>query len=211
LNPRVHLPLQSGSDPVLRRMNRKYTAAQFREKLDLIHRYLPGWAVTTDLIVGFPGETEEDFSATLDFVREGIFANAYMFVYSPRRGTPAARWEQVPSEISTARFQRLAEAQNAASRAYQDRKIGKVVRALVQGPSKKDPTRLSAKTPDNSTVVAPMPPDYSEALYAREPWLDVEIEQAFIWGNAGTIVARAERFTAGGTPVQPPVIDLLAI
>lgn len=208
LNARVHLPLQSGSDAMLRRMNRKYTMAQFREKADLIHRYLPRWAITTDIIVGFPGESDVDFEDTLRYVETGVFANAYMFIYSIRRGTPAARWEQVPADVSSERFKRLADAQNAATRAYHDRKIGSVVRALIQGPSKKDATRLAAKTLDNVTVIAPMPADYDEALYAREPWLDVSIEAAQVWGCKGTIVARSERHADAGCAVVQPPIDL---
>lgn len=211
LNPRVHLPLQSASDPVLRRMNRKYTMEQFREKVALIHRYLPQWAITTDIIVGFPGETEEDFRATLDYVKTGLFANAYMFIYSKRRGTPAARWEQVDPAVASERFKRLADAQNLASRAYHERKIGSTVRALIQGPSKKDASKLAAKTTDNATVIAPMPPDYDEALYAREPWLDVEVHEGFIWGCTGTITGRAARHTDPATLVARPTIDLLAI
>src|SRR5581483_1303845 len=148
LNPRVHLPLQSASDPILRRMNRKYTMEQFREKVGLIHRYLPAWAITTDIIVGFPGETDEDFEATLNYVKTGVFANAYMFIYSIRRGTPAALWEQVPFDIAHARFARLFETQNLAVRAYHDAKIGTTVRTLIQGPSKKDPSKLASKTLD---------------------------------------------------------------
>src|SRR5579862_2753780 len=79
LNPRIHLPLQSASDPVLRRMNRKYTQAQFSQKVELIRRYLPGWAITTDLIVGFPGESDADFDDTLAYVKSGVFANAFTF------------------------------------------------------------------------------------------------------------------------------------
>ena len=211
LNPRVHLPLQSASDPVLRRMNRKYTMEQFREKVDLIHRYLPDWAITTDVIVGFPGESEEDFQATLDYVKTGLFANAYMFIYSKRRGTPAARWDQVDPAAASERFKRLADAQNLASRAYHERKIGTTVRALIQGPSKKDASKLAAKTTDNATVIAPMPPDYDESLYAREPWLDVEIHEGFIWGCTGTIVGRAHRYADEAVAVQRPIVDLLAM
>jgi tRNA-2-methylthio-N6-dimethylallyladenosine synthase len=208
LNPRLHLPLQAGSDRVLRRMNRKYTMAQFREKVDLIHRYLPNWAITTDVIVGFPGEEEADFAATLAYVESGVFANAFMFVYSVRRGTPAAHWAQVPADVSARRFARLLAAQNAVTRAYHDRKIGHTVRALIQGPSKKDRSKLAAKTLDNVTVIAPMPPDYDELRYAREPWLDVAIHSAHVWGCMGTIVRRAESVGHEGVAVQLPAIDL---
>jgi tRNA-2-methylthio-N6-dimethylallyladenosine synthase len=210
LNPRVHLPLQSGSDAILRRMNRKYTRAQFEEKVELFRRYLPHWAITTDIIVGFPGETDADFEATLDLVSTGVFANAFTFIYSIRRGTPAARWEQVPPEISSARFKRLLEAQNASTRAHHDRKIGTVVRALVAGPSKKDPRKLAAKALDNVTVIAPMPADYDDSLYAREPWLDVAIETAHLWGCTGMIVRRGARYASEGAPVVRPVLDLIA-
>jgi tRNA-2-methylthio-N6-dimethylallyladenosine synthase len=210
LNPRVHLPLQSGSDAMLRRMNRKYTRAQFEEKLALIARYLPGWAVTTDIIVGFPGESDADFEATMELVTRDAFANAFTFIYSIRRGTPAARWEQVPGDVSSARYKRLLDAQNAATRAYHDRKIGTTVRALIQGTSKKDPARLAAKALDNVTVIAPKPPDYDETVYAREPWLDVAIETAHVWGCKGTILRRAARFDDAGIAVARPVIDLVA-
>ena len=120
----------------------------------------PSCAITTDIIVGFPGETEDDFEATLAYVETGVFANAFTFIYSIRRGTPAARWEQVPRDVALARFTRLCDAQNRVTRAYHDRKVGRVVRALIVGDSKKDASRLTAKTPDNVTIVAPKPPDY---------------------------------------------------
>lgn len=210
LNPRIHLPLQSGSDAVLRRMNRKYTMAQFREKVDAIHRLLADWAITTDLIVGFPGESDDDFEQTLAVVASGLFANAYMFLYSPRRGTPAARWEPVPAAVASERFKRLAAAQNAASRAYHERKIGSTVRALVQGLSKKDRSKIAAKTLDNVTVVAPLPRVELDEL-ARTPWLDVRIETAAVWGCTGTIVSRAPRHGDAGMPVDPPAVDLLGV
>jgi len=210
LAPRVHLPLQSGSDAVLRRMNRKYTRTQFEEKVALFRRYLPDWAITTDIIVGFPGETDGDFEQTLELVRAGTFANAYMFMYSMRRGTPAARWPQVPDEIKKERFSRLVEAQNAVTLAYHRSKIGSVERALVSGPSKRDPGKLAAKTGDNVTVIAPMPPDYDEERYRAEPWVDVAVEAAHPWGCTGTVIGRAAHRDEPAQPVRPPIIDLLA-
>jgi tRNA-2-methylthio-N6-dimethylallyladenosine synthase len=215
LNPRFHLPLQSASDAVLRRMNRKYTAAQFDRVAASIRSRWPHAAITTDLIVGFPGETEADFEETLAYVRTGVFANAFAFIYSIRRGTPAARWAQVPRDVAHARFSRLMDEQNRVTRAYHDRKTGRVVRALVAGSSKKDPARLTARTLDNVTVVAPKPPDYppGEILashpYAETPWLDVAIERAHVWGCSGTVVARAERFAQHGSPVPRPIISLV--
>jgi tRNA-2-methylthio-N6-dimethylallyladenosine synthase len=209
LNPRMHLPLQSASDPVLRRMNRKYTAAAFHEKVRLVRRYLPSWAITTDVIVGFPGESGEDFERTLDYVRSGVFANAFTFMYSIRRGTPAAHWEQVPRDEARARFARLVDAQNAVTRAYHDAKIASVVRALIVGPSKKDDRRIAAKTLDNVTVIAPMPADYDERLYAREPWLDVAVETAHVWGCSGAIVGRNAAYSARASDVRRPFVSLL--
>jgi tRNA-2-methylthio-N6-dimethylallyladenosine synthase len=217
LNPRIHLPLQSGSDRILRRMNRKYTLADFRRVVEAIRRRMPHAAITTDLIVGFPGEAEDDFEATLAYVGTGVFANAFTFIYSVRRGTPAARWEQVPREVALARFSRLLDAQNGVTRAYHDRMVGRVVRALIAGDSKKDATRLAAKTGHNVTVVAPKPPGYPTQLdggahaYAQTPWLDVAIEIAHVWGCTGTVVARAARFSEAGVPVPRPIVDLTAM
>ena len=216
LSPRIHLPLQSASDAVLRRMNRKYTSAHFQRIVESVRRRLPGCAITTDIIVGFPGETEDDFEATLAYVNTGVFANAFTFIYSIRRGTPAARWDQVPREVALARFTRLCDAQNRVTRAYHDRNVGRVVRALIVGDSKKDPSRLTAKTPENVTIVARKPPDYApehqtgQHPYARTPWLDVAIESAHVWGCTGTVIARAERFADRGERVAAPMVDLTA-
>ncbi|MBV9403467.1 MAG: tRNA (N6-isopentenyl adenosine(37)-C2)-methylthiotransferase MiaB [Candidatus Eremiobacteraeota bacterium] len=211
LNPRLHLPLQSASDPVLRRMNRKYTLAQYEEKLALFREHLPHWAITTDIIVGFPGETDDDFGRTLRFCERVQFAQAFMFRYSPRRGTPAANWEQVPAEVSAERFQRLADVQNAATLHYHEEKVGTTVRALIVGPSKKDAAKLAAKTTDNVTVIAAKPQDFDTARYAATPWLDVEVHGAHVWGCDGTIVSRAARHDDGGVPVRSPLLDLLPL
>ena len=109
-----------------------------------------------------------------------------------------------------ARYKRLTDAQNAATRAYHDRKLGTTVRALIVGPSKKDPNRLATKAPDNVTIIAPKPADYEEARYAREPWLDIAVETAHVWGCTGTIVRRAARFADEGIAVERAVIDLVA-
>ncbi len=209
MNPRMHLPLQSASDVMLRRMNRKYTFSQYMEKAEWIREFFPDAAITTDFIVGFPGETEQDFQATLDCVRSGMFANAYMYIYSKRRGTPAAHWEQVEPAVASERHARLADAQNAVARAYHERKIGTQVRTLVQGVSKKDGSKLAAKTLDNVTVIVSQPPDYEERLYASEPWLDVRIDSGHKWGCDGTVVGRARRFADRGSPVKTALINLL--
>lgn len=205
LNPRIHLPLQSGSNAMLRRMNRKYTLEQFDRVVTEIRKRIPDAAITTDLIAGFPGESDADFEATLAYVRSGVFANAFTFIYSIRRGTPAARWEQVPADVAHARFTRLLDAQNDVTRSYHEAKAGTIVRALIAGDSKKDSTRITAKTTDNVTVVAPKPSDYGP----EAPWLDVAVERAHVWGCDGRIVGRARRFTERAEAVEPPVISLV--
>ncbi|MCY0886636.1 MAG: tRNA (N6-isopentenyl adenosine(37)-C2)-methylthiotransferase MiaB, partial [Firmicutes bacterium] len=114
----LHLPVQSGSTPVLKRMNRKYTAEQYRDLVARIRAAIPDVVLTTDIIVGFPGETEADFAATLDLVRDLRFDAAFTFLYSARAGTPAARWEArepVPNPVKKARLNRLMELQYAIS------------------------------------------------------------------------------------------------
>lgn len=213
MNPRFHLAVQSASNPVLRRMNRKYTIEQYLERVAMFLRHNPGWAITTDMIVGFPGETDDDFERTLALAQTGMFAQSYMFVYSPRRGTPAAHWPQIDPAVGHARLKRLAAAQDAACRAYHDRKIGTIVRALIVGTSRKDAAMLSAKTTDNVTVVFPT---IEDAPAPDRPWVDVRVESAFVWGVKGTAVGRAARWNEAATPIEaraprPPVVDLLLL
>ncbi|MBC5810028.1 MAG: tRNA (N6-isopentenyl adenosine(37)-C2)-methylthiotransferase MiaB [Candidatus Eremiobacteraeota bacterium] len=207
LEPRLHLPVQSGSNRVLRRMNRKYAIETYLEKIAVFREHCADWALTTDLIVGFPGETEDDFEQTLELCRRVRFAQAFMFVYSPRRGTPAERWEQVPAEVASDRLRRLADVVNAGMRTIHDAKIGTVVRALVQGPSRKDPSKLAAKTTDNVTVIAPRPP--GPDLSSARPWLEVRVETAHVWGCHGTIAGDAERYVGAAQAVAPPVLSLI--
>lgn len=211
LNSRVHLPLQSASDAMLRRMNRKYSLAQFHEKVEMLRRAIPNCAITTDIIVGFPGEMNDDFEATHEYVRTGVFANAFTFIYSIRRGTPAARWEQVPRDVAQARFERLVDEQNRVTRAYHESKAGSVVRALIAGDSKRDASKLTAKTSDNVTIVAPKPPDYSAEEYARTPWLDVFVDSGRVWGCMGRIIGRAARLRDSATPCEPAIVDLMTL
>ena len=213
MNPRFHLAVQSASNVMLRRMNRKYTIEQYLERVAMFLDYNPGWAITTDMIVGFPGETEADFERTLALAATEMFAQAYTFVYSPRRGTPAAHWEQVDAAVAGDRLRRLAAAQNVACRAYHDRKIGSQVRALITGTSRKNPAMLSAKTTDNVTVVFPT---IDERPDPEHPWVDVRIESAFVWGVKGTAVGRAARYDDLAAPVAEPLtqsglVDLLVL
>lgn len=137
--PHFHLSLQSGSDTVLKRMNRKYTADQYREAVQRIRSYWPMAAVTTDIIAGFPGETEEEFEATCAFVEEMVFAKVHVFNYSAREGTPAAIMDnQVPVEIRHARVEKLIALSERLSADYLSRFKGRRMRVIIEGVSEKD-------------------------------------------------------------------------
>ena len=132
LCPHFHLSMQSGCDATLARMNRRYTTARYLESVDLLRRFFPDPAVTTDLIVGFPGETEEEFSATLDFVRQCAFAEMHVFPYSIRPGTPAAEMEQVPGPVKEERAGRAGALAARLHREYLDRCAGRVFDVLYE-------------------------------------------------------------------------------
>lgn len=132
----LHLPVQSGSSRTLRRMNRRYDREHYLDLVDQLRRAVPGIALTTDIIVGFPGETEEDFSETLDLVRRVRFDSAFTFLYSIRTGTPAATWEdQVPEEVKHARFEQLVDTLNEITADINAGYQGRTERILIDGPS----------------------------------------------------------------------------
>ncbi len=126
-----HLPLQSGSDRVLAAMNRRYTAEKYLSIVEKLRAAMPDIVITSDIIVGFPGETEEDFEMTLDVMRKAQFDMIYSFIFSPRKGTPAANMEELPEETKSARFSRLIECQNAISKEKNDASVGKTLRVLT--------------------------------------------------------------------------------
>lgn len=131
----LHLPVQSGSDPILEKMRRGYTGSEYLGKLDSLRRMVPHVSVTTDLIVGFPGETEEDFQATLHLVREAQFDSAFIFSFSPRPFAAASRWEDdVPQKVKEERLQLLLKLQEEISWKKDEAFIGKVVQVLVEEP-----------------------------------------------------------------------------
>jgi tRNA-2-methylthio-N6-dimethylallyladenosine synthase len=149
----IHLPLQSGSTAVLRRMRRTYTRERYLERVALIREHVPDCAITTDIIVGFPGETEEDFQQTLEVAEQVGYDGAFTFIYSPRRGTEAATLpEQVPHEVSVARMQRLVSVvqRRAAERAQ--RFVGRELEVLIEGASRTDPSRLRGRSRHNKVV-----------------------------------------------------------
>jgi tRNA-2-methylthio-N6-dimethylallyladenosine synthase len=150
----LHLPLQSGSDRVLAEMHRGYTADKYLERLAKARAAIDGLAVSTDIIVGFPGETEADFAATLEVAAEARYDNAYTFIYSPRPGTEAADrvGDFVPSDVAAERMERLRSVVERSSRLGNEARIGRTERLIVEGPSKRNPDRLTGRTEHNRLV-----------------------------------------------------------
>ena len=167
--PSLHMPLQSGSDRVLRAMRRSYRTQRFLGILDKVRDVMPEAAITTDIIVGFPGETEEDFQATLDVVERARFASAYTFEYSPRPGTPAAdRDDQVPLEVVKDRYRRLDALVRRIAREENERQEGRVVEVLVaEGEGRRDSAtaRISGRAADNRLVHVALPEGLAEDDY----------------------------------------------
>jgi len=149
----IHLPVQSGSTEVLGRMNRKYTKEGYLALVERLRSAVPDIAITTDIIVGFPGETEEDFEDTLDVVERVRFDSAFTFLYSIRKGTPAEKYAgQVPEEIKHQRFNRLVEAVNTISAEKNRAVVGKFEDVLAEGISKTDPDMLTGRTGGHKLV-----------------------------------------------------------
>ena len=150
----AHIPLQSGSDRLLKIMHRGYTRERFLGIIQKLRQARPEIGITTDIIVGFPGETEEDFEQTLSLCREVEFDNAYIFKYSSRRDTPAADMpDQVPQEVREERNHRLLETINTIGKSKYDSFVGRQVQILVEGPSKKNPARFTGRTRCNRIVL----------------------------------------------------------
>jgi tRNA-2-methylthio-N6-dimethylallyladenosine synthase len=150
----VHLPLQSGSNRILKAMHRTYTAEKYADLVRRVRHAREGIAITTDIIVGFPGETEEDYQRTRELVKEIQFDNAFVFRYSPRRDTPAAEMrDQVDERIKEERNHGLLQIVNESTRRSGERLVGRTVEVLCEGPSKTNPTRLTGRTRTNKIVV----------------------------------------------------------
>jgi tRNA-2-methylthio-N6-dimethylallyladenosine synthase len=149
----IHLPLQSGSSRILKAMRRTYNRDRYLDRVAQIREHVPDCALTTDIIVGFPGESEDDFQATLDVVDEVGYDSAFTFVYSPRRGTQAAELpEQVPHPVKVERMERLVALVHERARERAERFVGRTMEVLVEGPSRTDPTRLRGRTRHNKAV-----------------------------------------------------------
>lgn len=183
----AHLPVQSGSDRILKRMKRIYTRRRFLEIVEALRGVRPGIGLSTDIIVGFPGETEADFEATVSLVREVEFDNAFIFKYSPRRDTPAAEMDtQVPQAVREERNHRLLEEMNMIGKRRYERLVGRRLQILVLGPSRRNPARLEGRTRCNKIVVFEGNPRLQGRL------VEVDIE-------------RTGSFTLYGRPSEVPV------
>ena len=184
----VHLPLQSGSNKILKAMHRGYTAEKYIDLVERIHNSRDGMAITTDIIVGFPGESEDDYKQTRDLVEKIQFDNAFVFRYSPRRDTPAATMaDQIDERIKAERNRDLLTVVNDSARRINDRIIGSTVEALCEGPSKTNPDRLMGRTRTNKIVI------FKADFNLVGKLVDVRIERATGFSLYGMPVARLPR------------------
>lgn len=178
----LHLPFQAGSDRVLKEMNRKYTKEQYLEKIEKVKREIPGISLSTDVIVGFPTETNEDFEETLDILRKVEFDNIFSFIYSRREGTPAAKLDFVLTDEEIHRnFNRLLEVQNEISKRKNDAYVGRVETVLVDGVSKNDDNMLSGRC-ESSKIV-----NFRGDKSLIGKYIQVRITQSHTWSLNGEI------------------------
>jgi len=179
----LHIPFQAGSSEVLRKMNRKYTKEQYIELALKAKSVVPNLVVSTDIIVGFPGETEEDFLETLEVVRAVQFESAFTFLYSKRTGTPAATMDnQVPDDVKKDRFDRLAKCQNEISRDINEGLVGREFEILVDGPSKTDENVWQGRTITNKIV------NFEKCGVNIGDMVTVEITGAKTWSLEGKVL-----------------------
>ncbi|NPD30288.1 tRNA (N6-isopentenyl adenosine(37)-C2)-methylthiotransferase MiaB [Eggerthellaceae bacterium zg-1084] len=192
LMPYLHLPAQAGSDDVLKRMNRKYTARHYLQLIEKVRAVRPDIALSTDIIVGFPGETADDFEATFNLVKSVGYSQVFTFIYSKREGTPAAKWDDdTPREVVQQRFDRLVEVVQESAYRNNQTDLGTEVEVLVEGTSKRDAGVLVGKSPKNQTVHAPLPAGFTIDQLAGG-FVTVRVEEARTWYLRGTVVGIEE-------------------
>jgi len=180
----VHLPLQSGNDRVLKLMNRKYTTKRYREIMEGLRKSVPDIAISTDIIVGFPGETVENFEESLEFIKRAQFDQAFMFAYSLRDGTAAAKMpDHIPHDEKMERLYRLIEMQNDITRAKNEKLVGQTVECLVERVSKKNVNRMTGRTRRNRTVNFPG----DEKMIGE--FVHVRLTKAYTWGFLGEMTS----------------------
>ena len=180
----LHLPLQSGSTKILDAMNRGYTKEEYIKLAKKIKEKIPDIGLTTDIIVGFPGETDEDFQDTMDVVNEVGFENAYMFMYSKRTGTPAATMEnQVDEKVKNERLQKLIRLQNMKAREESQKYLGQTIKVLVEGPSRKNPEMLTGRTSTHKVVLFK-----NNGKNLKGKFVNIKINDAKTWTLYGELV-----------------------
>ncbi len=179
----LHLPVQSGSDTILAAMNRHYTAARYLQLIEYAREKIPGILFTSDIIVGFPGETEEDFEATCDLVRRVEYQALFTFLYSRREGTAAADLpDTLPKEERARRFDKLLELQRGIGRRVHDSLVGKTLRVLAEGPGKTAPGRITGKSGEGVIVEFDGTPELAGSF------VHVKVTQAMLWAVIGQVV-----------------------
>lgn len=192
----LHLPCQAGADRTLRRMNRKYTRDQYLELVEQVRAAVPEINLSTDVIVGFPGETEAEFEATLDLLDTVRFGQVFAFVYSPRSGTPAARLpDPVPPDVASKRIQKLFRLTDAISLELNEALIGREVEVLVDGESKRSSDDWQGRGPDNRVVNFPKPEGVQPGCF-----VNVKIERAGAHSLRGRAVSTEVSTTIEGRP-----------
>lgn len=179
--PSLHFPVQSGSSSTLRRMGRRYNREEYLDVVSRIKAKIPNIALTTDIIVGFPYETEEEFEETLSLCEEVKYSSAFTFIYSPRPNTPAAKMEQLPRDIVQKRFVRLKALIDKLTEESSKEMVGQTVSVLVEGPSKKDPNKLSGYS-ENGKLVHFIGPAYLTGAI-----VPVKIEESKVYSLHGTL------------------------
>ena len=181
--PHLHLPVQSGSNTVLKRMNRKYTKESYIDKINELKKHVPDISITTDIIVGFPGETDDDFEETLNLVKEVDYEGAFTFIFSPREGTPASKFEDnTPNDVKKQRLQTLNKLVNEGYAKGNKRFEGRVVEVLVDGVSSKNEAILTGYTSHNKVV------NFEGTKNLIGKIVEVKIEKAYSWHLKGSLV-----------------------
>jgi tRNA-2-methylthio-N6-dimethylallyladenosine synthase len=179
----MHLPVQHGSNEMLRKMNRGYTIERFFELLEYVREKMPDIAVTTDIITGFPGETENMHQETLSLLKKARFDSAYTFIYSPRTGTPAARMtDQVPEDIKKRRLQELMNTENSISLELNRAMEGHTFRVIAEGPTKNDPEHWFGRTSGNKMIIFPKDKKLEVGMT-----VSVHVDKAQTWILKGTL------------------------
>ncbi len=226
--PHLHLPVQSGSDRILRLMRRSYRSRRFLTLVERTRELLPDAALTTDIIVGFPGETEQDFQATLDLVEQVRFDQAFTFQYSPRPGTPAAELHDdfIAPDVVAERYKRLETLVRDHSRAAHQRLVGTTQQLLIESPSKTDSSRFSGRTRGNHLVHIPAPADDTDGQpqFAPGDLVEADIVEAAVnyalaapahhvrrtraGTTAAAAMARGESWQLGGSLAPRPAMQL---